>query len=591
MGLPDNPPPIDSSQDESAKELLAAITENLRGLQKNLSSQMTAEINHLNQRRSQLTAEIESLEADYRQLQNRYSQLQENCQAALSQQQQEQQKLWAKRLAQAIAAHLQQQLNEHFSHLNGSGLPQTNQMLSSLDQSLHATLHSLQQDLNSYQSSLSQQVGRMHSLEQQGETILAALINRLSQQLQSQMVNPAAVNRGAAYDMAPHQSPPSRAGSAYDRTYDSRLGQGRPPSPQSAFPQPSPPEAAAKQAPASSPINLRSGLLLVFLSTIALSFHNVLVGIMGFGGDIFGRFPVAEIFPLNIANSLMLLWLRMIVVLPLMTLVASRIYPRLWRDLRRLIRGSNRRPLFQVIASGCFLFMSQVLIYKSISDVGPGVAVTLLFMYPLITVPLAWFLFGDRPTPLRLVVMFAITIGIVFTALPRISTDLGSGTVSIWGVGAALLASGAFALYLVSMQLSFRKLHPVPVSLLQFITIFVLTSLILILGSFSGFQPSQPSSQWGLYLGGLMLGVLTLLGYLFNNFGVKLMGAAQAAIIASSGPVITAVLAFLIIPGEKTSLAFIQWIGVILVTLGLLSLRLERLMAQKRQAQPGQSTG
>jgi drug/metabolite transporter (DMT)-like permease len=325
------------------------------------------------------------------------------------------------------------------------------------------------------------------------------------------------------------------------------------------------------------------GLLLVVLSTLLLSLHNVVVGVIGYGGQIFGRLPVDAVLPLTIPNSLLLLWLRMVVVVPLLALVAPRLYPGVWRDLRQLIYSPDRRPLVQVIASGGFLFFSQVLIYKAIADIGPGVAVTLLFMYPLFTVPLAWFLFADRPTPLRLVVMFAITMGIVFTALPRIYLDLSSNDVSLWGVGAGLLASVTFALFLVTMQLCFRRTHPVSVSLLQFCTIFVLTSAILIVGSFLGLNPGEPTQPLGLYLGAGLLGLLTLVGYLFNNYGVKLLGAAQASIVAASGPVVTAVLAFLITPGDKSALIFIQWMGIILVTLGMISLGLERLAGQRRR--------
>lgn len=127
------------------------------------------------------------------------------------------------------------------------------------------------------------------------------------------------------------------------------------------------------------------------------------------------------------------------------------------------------------------------------------------------------------------------------------------------------------------MQLSFKRLHPVPVSLFQFATIFILASLILIGGSFVGLEVGQPSSFSGLYGGGILLGGLTLMGYLFNNFGVRLMGAAQASIVASSGPVLTALLAYLLTPGEKSTLQFIQWIGVVLVTVGVLALSFERL--------------
>lgn len=339
---------------------------------------------------------------------------------------------------------------------------------------------------------------------------------------------------------------------------------------------------AAQQLPLKQTSALQRGLMFIVFSTLALSIHNVIVGLIGYGGRLFGQIPIEGIFPLNIPNSLMLLWLRMVVVLPLMALLANYLYPNVWREIRTLVSGSDRRPLAQVVASGGFLFMSQVLIYKAISDVGPGVAVTLLFMYPLITVPLTWFLFGDRPTPLRLVVMSAITMGIVFTALPRIGLDIAGGSVSMWGVGAALLSSAAFAMFLIAMQLSYQRLHPVPVSLMQFATIFVLTSLILILGSFVGLQPGQPSSSGGLYLGGLLLGTLTLLGYLCNNYGVKLMGAAQASIVSSSGPVITSILAYLLTPGEKSALQFVQWVGVLLVTLGVISLSFERLVRERQ---------
>ncbi|PSN20806.1 EamA family transporter [filamentous cyanobacterium CCP5] len=573
-----NQPPSHSPPDSSAEEQLYLITEKLRGLQQHLSSQITTDIDQLMRRRSQLMSDIEQLEGDYEQLQTRYTDLQQDYASVLSDQQQAQQQLWAKRLAQAIATHLQRQLKETLTSQSLSdgqpALPQTHQTLNSLDQTLHATLRSLERDIESYQGALSQQMTRMHSLEQQGETILAALINRLSQQLQTQLANPPVSHPGqGALTTGTNQLDPAIAS-----------GEARVMLPRSVPGQLSTETADQPVEPVPKPAShLQKGLILVVLSTLALSVHNVLVGIIGFGGQLLGRFPVAATLPLDITNSLLLLWLRMVVVLPLMMVLAERIYPRVWRDMRQFIRGEDRRPVLQVIASGSFLFMSQVLIYKAISEIGPGVAVTLLFMYPLITVPLAWFLFGDRPTPLRLVVMFAITMGIVFTALPRISVDIAGGSVSLWGVGSALLSSAAFALYLVSMQLSFRRLHPVPVSLLQFSTIFVLTSLILIVGSFLGFEPSPPSSQWGLYLGGIMLGVLTLLGYLFNNFGVRLMGAAQAAIVASSGPVVTAILAFLIIPGDKTNLAFIQWIGVVLVTLGLAFMKLERLIGKPKK--------
>lgn len=608
---------------QAAEDILRKVTQDLQTLQHTLSTQLSQDVERLQGQKRRLMDDIEALEGDYEQLKGRFQALQTNHEAALSQQQQAQQQLWAKRLAQALATHLHARLaqtppatTEGALDLNGyPSLPQTSPILASLDSTLHSTLQSLQQDLNSYQSALSQQVGRMHSLEQQGEVILEALVNRLSQQLQTQLVAPQMPpqelityqNGYNGLDLPATGRPlvfqppayPIGATNGYHKTSSPSLSPGSSPLGSSLLGNATPggietkrPESESNLTPLptgfsnslSQTTPLQRGLLFIVCSTLALSIHNVIVGIIGYGGQLFGQISISGIFTLNIPNSLMLLWLRMVVVLPLMGLVAGYLYPDVWREIRTLIKGPDRRPLFQVIASGSFLFMSQVLIYTAISNVGPGVAVTLLFMYPLITVPLTWFLFGDKPTPLRLVVMSAITMGIVFTTLPKINQDLLGSGVSAWGVGAALLSSVAFAMFLISMQLSYRRLHPVPVSLMQFSTIFVLTSLILIVGSFIGLHPGVPSSPGGLYLGALILGTLTLLGYLFNNYGVKLMGAAQASIVSSSGPVITSILAYLITPGEKSALQFIQWIGVILVTLGVISLSFERLANERREA-------
>ena len=602
--LDNNTPRHPTDEGKAARDVLRSISQDLRALQNDLSGQLNQDIVRLQGTKHRLLNDIEILEGEYQSLRHEFDELKERKISELSRQQIAQQQVWAKRLAQALASHLQQRLAEDVYQgisIHGVGqdgsLQNAYQLLASLDSSLNETLHSLQQDLNSYQSSLSQQISRMHSMEQQGEAILDALVNRLSLQLQSQIVRPQGfpvVTHGNGNGDTPHLLRYQQASLKPPSAYAGRSSPSLPYEQSAEFA----PNASVGSSDSASAVRSAStslhtkvsspkanqstaafqkGLIFIILSTLALSFHNVLVGIIGYGGEILGQLPVEEIFPLNIPNSLMLLWLRMLVVLPLMVLVANNIYPKVWKDIRKFLGARNKRPLFQVIASGCFLFMSQVLIYKAISDIGPGVAVTLLFMYPLITVPLAWFLFGDRPTPLRGLVMFAITIGIVFTALPRINTDLAVGIVSPWGVFSGLLSSVAFALYLISMQLSFRRLHPVPVSLVQFTTIFVLTSVILVGGTFFGLETSEPSSYSGFYLAGLLLGGLTLLGYLFNNFGVRLMGAGQASIVASSGPVLTAILAYIITPGEKSALQFIQWIGVILVTLGVLALSLERL--------------
>ena len=639
---PDSSPPQPAPQ--SAELILRVLGQDLEALRHQVSSYLAEDITQLQARKQRLMADIEALEGDYETLQAQHDQLQTRHSEALTQQQMAQQQVWAKRLAIALATHLQGRLETSLAAVNPMALqasppdhpdaiaPLTaaSQRLAALDATLQSTLASLQQDLTSYHSSISQQIGRMQTVEQQGEAILEALVARLSQQLQRHMTpSPAAQNYPGTL---PNGTPPSMTtGPSYNSVYGNSSGYlspsdgesssgpalplrtyrgpqpsparagGAPPGPAlgtmanpprvnpPATPRPAPQDEIKGEVPASPSLSgdrsraTRIGLVLVIISTLALALQNVIVGVIGHGGQVLGQLPVEAVLPMTLPSALWLLWLRMVVFVPLLALVTPRLYPRVGSDLRQLFRSADRRPLGQAVASGGFLFLSQVLIYQAIADVGPGVAVTLLFMYPLITVPLTWFLFGDRPTSLRLVVMFAISMGIVFTALPSLYTDISGNGGSLWGIGAALLAGIAFAFFLMAMQLSIRRLHPVPMSLLQFGTIFILTSLMLILGSFFGLTPGEATQPLGLYLGAGVLGLLTLLGYVLNDYGVKRLGASQSSIVEASGPVVTAILATMIIPGEKSSLLFIQWMGVVLVTRGVISLSLERLANHRRQ--------
>lgn len=576
MGESQNRPPESTNDRQAVDQVLRSVTQDLRSLQQNLVSQLSQDVSRLQAERSRLLNEIEALQAQNSQLQSQHEVL-------LSQQQLAQQKLWAKQLAQALAGHLYQILSQRITEegqsslLAGSGNGLTSQTLMTLDETINQALVSLQQDLNSYHSSLTQQLDRMQTLEKQGEVLLETLVSRLSDRLQNELARP---QDSQPFPTGSHTlvnglkaEPPSYPANVPSPSNGSRANYS-PPSP--------PPQMVKAPAVASQPTPRPSsgrrftpaqqGLILILLSTLALSLHNVVVRIIGSPTSIFGIFLPSSITLGSLDNSLLILWLRMLVVVPVMISISSFLYPASWRDIKSFTLGRDPRLIRSVVGSGAFLFLSQVLIYIAIASIGPGVAVTILFMYPLITVPLAWFLFGDRPSVIRWVVMAAILLGVVLTALPRLSMT----NISQWGIFSAILSGIFFALYLIAMQISFRKLHPVPVSVIQFITIFVLTSLMLTIW-FPVKEP--PNNLLGLVIGGIVLGSLTLVGYLLNNLGVKRLGAARASIVAASGPVLTALLAFLITDDD---LQVIQWLGIILVTIGILGLSFERMTLQAR---------
>jgi drug/metabolite transporter (DMT)-like permease len=584
MGRLENlPKNVESSEgSRSADDVLRTMTQDLQDLQQEVVTHLQQDVRRLQTEKSRLINDIERL-------QNQQEAAQSQYEVVLSQQQQEQQQAWAKQLALAMANHLQVALSQKlrqadpFSDLqvfsevspaDESAIASTysqgvaSPQLTAIDDTLNRTFTTLRNDLNSYQSSLSQQIDRMQNMGKQGEAILEVLVRRISQQLQVEMAR----SQGAGQAQLTGKAPMRQGEQSNPRPSDKQnLGQNL--------------RQIVDQATqqlkrfAVAPQKLSSfqlGLVLILLSTVALSLHNVTVGILGNPGQLFGVLPVGGFISLkSFGSSLLLLWLRMLVIVPLMAFgLAPMLYKPVWKDVKTFCLSKDRRLIGSVVGSGFFLFLSQVMLYIAIAQLGPGVAITILFMYPLVTVPLAWALFGDRPTSLRALVMLMIIGGIALTTVKATATNLSGA-----GISAAMISSVCFALYLLTMQVSFRKLHPIPVSLIQFATIFVLSSLSLI-----AIGINTPPSNWvGLIVGSLLLGGLTLTGYLLNNFGVRFIGAAHASIIAASGPALTALLAVIINPGDRTFLFLAQIVGILVVTLGVVTLSFEKMLIQQNR--------
>lgn len=595
MEPPNNLPKTSEFDDQHPDRILERMTRDLQNLQQNLVVQLSQDVSRLQSEKSRLIDDIDTLQA-------KQQDLAAQKETVLSQQQITQQQVWAAQMAQAIADHLQTLMVHRLSQGNLGANPApgwtgltpeqdaaTHRVLASLDASLNQTLTSVKQDLSSYQSSLSQQLNRMQTMQQQGEAILEVLVSRLNQQLQEEVRrtqvtpslggSPYAVGQGSGLGAWPAES----SGGVPGVSLPVMNGFRPDPPPYAPPPQPAPPPAPAPQMS-----SFQLGLIMVLGSTLALSLHNVVVGIIGNPSSIFNVWSAGGYISLSsLGNSILVLLIRMLIVVPLMAVIAMVLYPNTWNDIKEFCQSQDYRLMRNVIGSGFFLFLSQVLIYIAIAGVGPGVAVTILFMYPIITAPLAWIFFSDRPSTLRVVVMIAIFLGVVLTSWPRL---VGTSQVSVWGIVTAVISGIAFACYLISMQISFRKLHPVPVSVIQFFTIFVLTCISLIVmpltTPLTGFDYGlnlDPQGRAGLIFSGFILGALTLVGYLMNNFGVRYMGAARASIIASSGPVLTALLAVLITPGPRTALTTIQIIGVLVVTIGVTAMNFEKMVMQPKK--------
>ena len=184
---------------ESAQQVLQSILQEMNYLRVNMLQPMRSDVELLRQQRETLTQEIRQLEAQRQHqlqpqgnpqfansqilmefLQSAMAQMQENLRgqvvqivASLSE---SDQPLLAS--SEAIALSPVQRL-EQIQRVQS----QSDQLLLKLDSTVQVIFESLQGNLQSYQDSLEAGLSRIHNLGQQGEVIVAALVNRLAAQV------------------------------------------------------------------------------------------------------------------------------------------------------------------------------------------------------------------------------------------------------------------------------------------------------------------------------------------------------------------------------------------------------------------------
>lgn len=574
----------DSEDAQSAEEVLHSVIQELDALHQNVKGQLNQDITRLQSEKNHLIDDIEDLRDQYRKLQ---SQQMDSLSGRYIQQQQ----LWLKQLAQVLAHNLQDLLVQRFNELSANSghslsspipsgefpipMPPSNyderasELLAALDERIDRSFQMLEQDLSSYESELSLRLNNMQTLERQGEELLQNLVNRIREELaeeEAYLENPF-----DAQDSYPEESTNS-VNSVRPQVLPSIAG---------AQPQ----QVVPPTAPAKAGSQVQAGLVLALSSAVVLSLFNVCLRILIKSRNprvIFGLFEVPGVVTPGFGNSLLILLMRLIVVMALMPVLATFLYPSVWKDIRRLFQSGDRALWGKVLGSAFFLFLSQILIYLAIGNIPAGIAITIFFIYPIVTVLGSWILFGARPSTIGFLAMFGITIGLILAGLPSFAAQApGGGNVEV-GVAAALGAGIMFAGYVLLTQMAAGKLHPIPFSLVNFAAIFVFSALSLWVPLSENLAPQIDQDVWpGLIVGGVVLGILTLFSYLLNNFAIRFAGAALASVIGTLGPAMTGLFGFLII-NEK--LQPVTILGMAVVTLSVAAMSVERMVAPQKKA-------
>ena len=309
----------------------------------------------------------------------------------------------------------------------------------------------------------------------------------------------------------------------------------------------------------------------MLLGSVFLALQNVILRLVFIPGPIFGRGQIGGWLEPSFGNALFLLWLRTILMAIFLVTIAPRLYRPVFSDLRRLLQQQTL--LAWVVLSGLLLALSLALLNLAISQVKTGIAIGVFFTHSAWTVLLAWIIWGDRPSRVRLWLMGVIVVGVMLTTFPPVGS---AAPTFITGSLAAIGAAFVYSAYSLTTQLclkpksqytQYQPLHPIPFSVLNFWVVVMVTSISLLSESGIGGY----LSMWPLLMAGVWSAIASLLAYVLLNFGVSLVGAALTNLLSSATPILSVLFAWI---GLNETLRSWQIAGVVLVAVGIAALGL-----------------
>ncbi|HEY9706489.1 MAG TPA: hypothetical protein V6C58_28910, partial [Allocoleopsis sp.] len=377
---------------QSADNFLRSMSEQFEHIQQSRLQELGDDIKRLHSEKLRLQQEIDIMLQQKDLLANQQQQLINNWVENM-----------ATQLQEELLFHISQKLNESLpssTRITEYG-DNAQQLLSSFDETLRAAFLALRQDLYSYQNALSQQLNDMHNLEQQGEAIIAALIQRLNslplekvapRSIESPLYNPPSNNSNYPGDTPYPEDIKSMSmeiinndvsdlginGNVQDKIYVestitpiAKIENFNNYSDENVIIPPVivnpkntrqsrkksiiiPNESKSKLVTdLIKPFQSQIGLGLIIISVLALALHDIVIKIISAKSNFLGS-PVGGFINMMVGNSLLIIWLRMIVVLPLISFINMMIYPDLWKDINRFFFGQDNSPwksLFKAITS------------------------------------------------------------------------------------------------------------------------------------------------------------------------------------------------------------------------------------------------
>ena len=260
-----------------------------------------------------------------------------------------------------------------------------------------------------------------------------------------------------------------------------------------------------------------------------------------------------------------LMTLRMSFALPLFLAVAH------WNRGRATIKPARRRDRALLLVVGLLgYYLASLLDFYGLQTISAGLERLILFLYPTLVILLSALFTGRRIGAREVAALVLSYVGIAVVFAQQIGTGPPGSDSRAVIIGALLVFGSAFsfALFMMGSGTLIRRFGSVrfTAASMTIASIAVLTHYALRdaadgnLGALTELPPT-------IYLLALLMALTsTVLPAFLMNAGIQRIGASHAAIVSGGGPVMTLLLAWLVLGEVMTPL---QLVGTTLVLAGV----------------------
>lgn len=284
-------------------------------------------------------------------------------------------------------------------------------------------------------------------------------------------------------------------------------------------------------------------MLLVILATVLFSCKGIIV-------------KLAYQYPIE---PMQLLMIRMVMAMPLYLLVLLHEYDR---GHCRHIRWSNLVPTALFGTSGYYIasyFDLTGLLYLPAS-----LERLVLYSYPSLVLLLAVMFLKQRLTPALCYCLLIIYCGLVAVFIEDATAAGGRSGEMLMGAGLVFIAAFAFAVYFIGSELMLRSL---PSRLFTTLAMLSATAVMAVHYHWHYEWAVLLVQPWAVYGYIFLIAFFcTVVPSFMLASGIARIGAATGSLIGSSGPVITLLLAFILL---DEVLSLLQITGFVLVVAGV----------------------